>query len=290
MFLRGEKEMMDNSLLVKIQAMHDSFSKAEKKVSSYIIEQPEKVIRYSVTELADNAGVSEATIIRVCRKLGLAGYQDLKVTLAQSIISPLQAINESIQEDDDYKEIIRKVFNTIIEALNYTLNVLDYDALKAAADLIYQAKKVVVIGVGNSAAIAMDLCHKLLRLGCNVISSSDSHIQVIISCCCNEGNVMVAISHSGSSKDIVEAAKLWKNGGGKLITITNIGRSPLNKLADISLVTASRETKYKFSALPSRACQIAIIDAIYTLITLAHKEDIIKRFMQIDKCLREKKY
>lgn len=276
--------------MIKIKAMYECLSESEKKIASYILDHPDEVIRYSISELADNTGVSEATIVRACRKLGLVGYQDLKVTLAQSLIPPLQVINESISENDSYDDIIKKVFNNIIDTLHYTLNVSKLDDIKKAADLIYKAKKVFVIGLGNSASVVVDLNHKLLRLGCNVVYSSDSHMQTIIACGSTKGCVMVAISHSGSSKDVVEAARLWKSGGGKLITITNIGRSPLSKLADISLVTASKETAYKLSALSSRSAQIAIIDAIYTLIAIEHRDEIVQRFMQIDKYLREKKY
>lgn len=277
-------------IIMKMNAMYEYLAKSEKKVASYIIANPEKVIRLSVTELADNCGASEATVVRTCRKLGMTGYQDLKVCLAQSLVSPIQAINESIKEDDSYTQMIQKVFNSAIHTLKYTLSVLNYDAIKEAADVIHESKRVVIVALGNSVALAQDLFHKLMRLGCSAIISSDTHMQMIAACGPTCGDVMVAISHSGSSKDIVEVAKQWKNGGGKLVTITNIGRSPLGKISDVSLVTASRETMYKLSALSSRAAQMAIIDSIYTIIAMGHRDTISERFGQIDECLKKKKY
>jgi DNA-binding MurR/RpiR family transcriptional regulator len=220
----------------------------------------------------------------------MTGYQDLKVCLAQSLVSPIQAINESIKEDDTYTEMIRKVFNSTIHTLKYTLSIINYDAVKEAADLIQCGNRVFIVALGNSVGLAYDLFHKLLRLGCNAIISSDTHLQSIVACGSTAGGVMVAMSHSGSSKDIVEVAKQWKEGGGKLITITNIGRSPLGKISDVPLVTASRETKYKLSALSSRSAQMAIIDSIYTLIAMEQRDVVAKRFLQIDECLKKKKY
>jgi DNA-binding MurR/RpiR family transcriptional regulator len=277
-------------ILMKMNSMYEDLARSEKKVVSYIVEHPEKVIRLSVTELADNSGTSEATVVRTCRKLGMTGYQDLKVCLAQSLVSPIQAINESIKEDDTYTQMIRKVFNSTIHTLKYTLSIINYDAVKEAADLIHGADRVFIVALGNSVGLAYDLFHKLLRLGCNALISSDTHLQSIVACGSTEGSVMVAISHSGSSKDIVEVAKQWKDGGGKLITITNIGRTPLGKISDVPLATASRETMYKLSALSSRSAQMAIIDSIYTLIAMDQRDMVAKRFTQIDECLKKKKY
>jgi RpiR family carbohydrate utilization transcriptional regulator len=283
---------MENEIgiIMKMNSVYESLSKSEKKVVSYIIGHPHEVIRLSVTELADKSGASEATVVRTCRKLGMTGYQDLKVCLAQSLVSPIQAINESIKEDDSYAEMIRKVFNSTIHTLKYTMSVLNFNSVKEAAELIDDAERIVIVALGNSASLALDLYHKLLRLGFNPVVCSDTHMQMIISCGSTAGSVMIAISHSGSSKDVVEAAKLWKNGGGKLITLTNIGHTPLSKLSDVALVTASRETMYKLSALSSRAAQMVIIDSVYTLIAMEHRDKISERFVQIDECLKKKKY
>ena len=170
------------------------------------------------------------------------------------------------------------------------MRVVDHHNVKMASELIYDAQKVVIIGLGNSASLVQDMYHKLLRLGCNVVASSDSHIQMILTSEATENDVMVAISHSGSSKDIVESARQWKNSGGKLVTITNVGLTPLNKLSDVSLETASRETQYKVFALSSRVAQMAIIDSIYTLIAMKHRDEISDRFAKIDEFLKEKKY
>ena len=277
-------------IIVKMESLVNDLPKSEKKVVSYVLKHPEEVIRLSVSELAVKSGVSDATVVRVCYKLDLTGFQDLKVSLAQGLVSPIKSINEAIKEDDTYEAIIAKVFHATINTLKKTMSILDYDSVKEAADMIYHARRVVIIALGNSAALAQDMYHKLLRLGCNATVCSDTHIQMILACETTENDVLVAISHSGSSRDIVEAAKEWKDGGGKVISITNIGFSPLNKISDVSLETASRETRYKVFALSSRAAQMVIIDAIYTLIAMEYRDKMSDRFIQIDQLLKEKKF
>ena len=279
----------EGGVIMKMRSMYDALAKSEKKVVDYILEHPERVIRLSVTELAADSGVSDATVVRACRKLGMLGYQDLKVSLAQSKVTSVKAINEAITEDDDYIQMIQKVFASSIQTLNQTLSVLNFTDVKSAADLIFSAGRTVIMALGNSSSLAMDLYHKLLRLGLDVSVCTDAHIQMIIACGAEVGAVLVAVSHSGSSKDIIEAAKCWKEGGGKVVTMTNIGISPLSKLADIALVTASRETMFKLSALSSRAAAMALIDSIYTLIAMSNREEVMKRFMQIEKNVGIKK-
>lgn len=277
-------------IIMKMRSMYDSLSKSEKKIVSYIIDHPDEVIHLSVTGLAENSGVSDATVVRTCRKLGMTGYQDLKVSLAQSMVSPIKSINEDIEEGDTPAQMIKKVFGSTIHTLNYTMDVLSFRSVEEAAALIEQAGRVLIFGLGNSHSMALDLQHKLMRLGLSAVAYADTHMQIIAATSTGENDVVVVISHSGSSKDVVEAARLCGERGAKIIAITNIGRTPLSKIADVTLVTASKETEFKISALSSRAAQMVIIDSIYTLIAMNHKEEVSERFQMIDEWLKKKKY
>ena len=104
-------------ILIRMESMLDELSKSEKKVVAYALKHPKEVVRSSVSELAVKSQVSDATVIRTCYRLGLTGFQDLKVSLAQGLVSPISSINESIKEDDSYEEIITKVFNSSINTL-----------------------------------------------------------------------------------------------------------------------------------------------------------------------------
>lgn len=277
------------ALLLRIQNMINKMSNAEKKVAAFILERPNDVISLSVAGLAEASGVSDATVIRACKTLGFSSYQDFKVSLAVDIVAPIQTIHEEIAPDDGTSEIIDKVFKGNKYALDCTQSAINVDAMEKAAESIKSASRVFVFGLGNSHSVALDLQHKLMRLGIDAQAHTDSHLQSIAAVNTHAGDVIFAISHSGSSVDIVEAAKIAKQNGAMIISLTNIGSSPLSKIADISLFTVSNETKYRIVALSSRIAQLAIIDSLYTIIA-CHYPEITKKFNQIEKALDVKKY
>ena len=149
------------------------------------------------------------------------------------------------------------------------------------------ARRIFIFGIGASGAIAQDLQHKLLRLGLDACSNADAHLQAITSAYCTCEDVVVAISHSGSSKIIVDNVRMARDNGAKVISLTSVGRSPLSKMADICLFTASLETKYRILAISSRIAELTIIDSIYTYIAM--RCDSIKQ-MKVEKAMKDLKY
>jgi DNA-binding MurR/RpiR family transcriptional regulator len=278
------------ALVLKMQALYDRLNAAEKKVIRYVIDHPEEVVSLSVSDLADKSGSSEATVVRACRSVGMKGYQDLKLSLIQNIVTPLQSIHEEIGETDSASAVLDKIFQSTIHTLKYTRDVIDITAVERAAGLISQARRIAVFGLGNSHAIALDAQHKFLRLGLNVTAFADSHLQSISSAFLGTGDVVLAISHSGSSRDVIEAASVARENGAKVISISNIGTSPLTKVSDVSLCTASNETKYRIVAVASRHAAMVIIDVIYTLIAMRKGEQAVKGFKRVEVALENKKY
>ncbi|NCB98924.1 MAG: MurR/RpiR family transcriptional regulator [Bacteroidia bacterium] len=283
------KETREPALLLKMKRLYASLSKAEKLVIDQIILDPSKVIHLSVAGLAESCGTSEATVVRACRKLGLEGYQDLKVTLAQDIVTPLQSINEEIEPGDDANTIVDKIFQGTLHTLNFTHDNLKVSSIEQTADVIMNAKTTLIIGLGNSQSIALDMMHKLLRLGLNAVSICDTHIQTIRATSMTKDDCVFAISHSGSSRDIVTCAEVAKAQGATIISLTDIGTSPLNEIADIRLYTASKETKYRIVAIDSRIAQLTLIGCIYTIIA-TKKPGVVEGFRRIEQSLKSKKY
>ena len=218
------------ALLLRIKNMIGQMSKAEKKVASFILENPNDVISFSVASLAEASGVSDATVIRTCKTLGFSSYQAFKVSLAVDIVTPIQAIHEDISPGDSTADIVDKVFRGNKYALDCTQSALNIEKLEEAADIIKNASRVFIFGLGNSHSVALDLQHKLMRLGIDAQAHTDSHLQTITAVNAHEGDVVFAISHSGSSSDIVDAAKLAKKNNAKIISLTNIGVSPCRRL------------------------------------------------------------
>ena len=285
----GGKKGAAPALIIKLKALMPKVSKSEQRVLDFICQNPEKIIRFSISELAESCGVSDATVIRACRSAGASGYQELKVNLAQDIVLPIQNINEEISFDDDSRTIIEKVFQSTLNTLQYTRSTLDIGHLEKAVDCLLAADKIMIVGLGNSRSIALDLLHKFMRLGLNAVVYQDTHIDTIGASFLKPGNCLFAISHSGSTKDVVDCAKIAHEQGAKVITLSNIGKSPLLKYSDIPLHTASNETKYRIAAIDSRVAQVVLIDCIYTMIAI-RKSDSVQGFNKIEKALHVKKY
>lgn len=277
----------DPALVLKMKNLLGTLSKSEQAVASYIIEHPDEVIYLSVAALAENSGVSDPTVVRTCQKLGFSGYQDLKVTLAQDIVTPLQSVNEEVRPEDDMQKIVDKVFQSTVHTLEFTHDTLNVPDVESAAKTIMAARRIAIFGLGGSAAIAMDLQHKLFRLGLQASAYTDPHMQAMASAYVDERDVVFAISHSGSSKSVVDNTRMAKTNSAKIISMTNMGRSPLSRLADISLFTASTETKYRIVAISSRIAELTVIDSIYTY--LAMRSTAVKQ-MKVERAMEGLKY
>ena len=284
---------MDNShvspMLMKIEAMRSGLSKSELLVCDYILSHPDEVIHLSVSELAAKSGVSDATVIRASQKIGSSSYQDLKISIAKDIVTPLQGGNEEINADDPSGKVAEKVFQGILHTLDFTYRIQDPGLLEKAADILLRANRICICGLGNSHAIASDIQHKFMRLGLSANAYADNHLQVICANSMRENDVLFAVSHSGSSRDIVHAAEIALRNKAYVISLTNVGRSPLADISTVALHTASNETKYRRVALSSRIAQMAIVDVLYTMIALK-KPDVFEGFHNIEKDLAHTKY
>ena len=250
-----------NRTLLQIKMLYDNMGKSEKRIADWILEHPDDILPLSITELAEKSKSSEATIVRFAKRIGFSGYQELKISLAQE--SGKKIASRNISEDDSCMEIFDKITNDIYISLEKTKKVLSAENMQNSANAIINADRIIIFGLGNSASVALDASHKFLRAGCNAYAYSDNHMQAIAASHLGERDVVIGISHSGSSKDIVEALKIAKSRGVTTICITSKGKSPITKVSDIILFTDAEETKYNILALSSRIAQLAIIDAIY---------------------------
>ena len=274
------------SIQQQIRKHYDQLGYAERKIANYVLEHTEDIIELSVSQLSAACGCGDATVVRFARRLGYSGYQSMKIGIAGRMGS-VSTISEEITREDSCFEIYKKCSLEIISSLEETQSVLDPDSLEKAAKMIMKAKRIVIFGLGNSASIAIDAAHKLLRLGKDAQACNDNHLQAIIASHLDHDSVAIGISHSGSSKDIIEALELSKIGGAGTVSITNYAKSPIVKVSDVALFTKSRETKRSLLALSSRMAQLAIIDAIYNYIIINSEKSIISAIYNTEASLQQ---
>ncbi len=276
-------------VLLKLQTLLPTLSPAEQQVARYTVKDPEFVIRASVSELARKSKVSDATVVRACRDLGFDSYQDFKLSIAQDLATPLESIQETIKPTDSPQEIIDKVFLWESNTLHLTRTTMDTAAITAAVEAILAANIVYIFGLGSSYAIGYDLQHKLMRAGIRAIAEEDSHFQAIIATDCTPQDVVFAISNSGKSLDIVTNSQIAKDSGATVISLTNtLTNSPLSKISDISIRTAENETEPSVIGMSPRLAQMAIVDTLYTFLTMRIK-NVKERSRQLDEIFKGRK-
>lgn len=251
--------------LPMLRSVYPDLTRSEKKIADYILDHLDTIQKHTIAELAKQTGNSEVTISRFCKKLGFTGLQSLKIALAaEESARKNENMYRDIHSHDSYPEMAKKIFHNITEGLQDTLRLLDFDAVGKAVDTLLQARCVYVYGVGNSATLCQDFETRFLRFGMNVKMFSDPHMQLTTAALLQKEDVVVAISHSGATHEIINAVRLAKQSGATIITITSRSHSPLARESDIVLVGMGREVHYRSEATSSRFVHMAIIDILYT--------------------------
>lgn len=270
------------NLTMLMEQYKNKFTKSELKLYHYITENFEQIVYQSLTEIAIACHVGEATVLRFCRKLGYKGYQEFKLFLAQEL-----STHEKNGHDDTYMDKVRK---NMMRAVDDTYELVDDKRLQEAIDSIYEAKTVVVFGVSSSGIAGLDMQNRLMRIGMNIETITDSHNQVIRSNSVTSDTVIIAISLTGSTKDVIEAVKIGKNNGATVIAITNYTESPLTSDADIVLLTSAKENPLDSGSLVSKVSQLFVIDLLCTGITMKNYEKAKQTKEQIAQTISYKLY
>lgn len=260
------------ALEARIRARWPHLSVREQAVADFLLADPNGFVSLSISAIAARCGVSETVIVRLYRKLGYDGFHEFKIDIARSLTGAPVAAAGDIREGDDPGAVVQKVFAATRQALEDALPAVDPAVLARARDLLLRARRVVVMGFGGSAPVALDLAHKLLKIGIVATPLSDSHVQGMAAAVLGPGDVVVAVSHSGNSRDIVEALESARGRGAATVLLTGFPGSPAARAAELVLLAPCRETQYRTDSMTSRIVQLAVVDALYVALVLADPE------------------
>ncbi len=267
-----------------------NFRYSEEKAADYILAHARQVVNLPITELAERIGVSEATIVRMCKKIGYHGFQELKINLAMETVKPIQAVHEEISEDDDMEAVMKKMAAANCNALNSTLDVLSTEELEKAVHHLAAARSIQFYGVGGSGPVAQDAAHKFLKTGKPVVAYTDTHMQSMAAALVEPEDVVVAISHSGSSRDIIDALAIARSRDATTIGITYYARSPIDKVLNIKLGTSAYETLYRMESTSSRIAQLTIIDALFIGVCLCDPDKAVENIRLTREVIAPKRF
>ncbi len=268
-----ERSLVSEGVQTRLRATAQALTEAERRVARFLEQHAEEAIHLSVQALAQRIQVSEATIIRCCRSLGYQGLRDLKLALAAENMTPFHQIHEDILPDDSVGVVARKVLQSDSQAIADTLAVLDEKLLEQAVEALLRATRIEFYGIGPSMPVALDAYYRFLRIGLPAIVTTDAAMQAVSAANLPPGAVAFAISHSGRARETLNALRNAQSRGAFCILLSSHMHTPLSAYADISLITAARETAFRTEALTSRIAHLSVIDALYVAVALRRPQE-----------------
>jgi RpiR family carbohydrate utilization transcriptional regulator len=275
--------------LPRLRSVYNSLTKVEQKIADYILANPAEVIHKTITELAEASDSAEATIFRLCQKTGFRGFQHFKIALASDLYTPMESVYNEVAADDEPSVIAQKVFAGIAESLQDTLHLINSTSIERAVDALSAARRIDVYGSAGSAIVAADIEHRFLRFGIPIHAFADPHMQISSAALLEPGDIVIAVSHNGSNRDLLESVDMAKESGATVIAITSHMKSPLSGKADICLYGTAREVKYRSEAMAARLMHLAIADVLYVNLLLRHPDRTIANIQKIRKAIAVKR-
>ena len=276
--------------MLRIKSAAEMFKPAERCVAEFVLANAEQVMHMSVSEAARDIEVGESTVIRFCRALGYKGYQEFKLRLAQDLVEPVEFIHANISFADSTADLAQKVFQTNIKAVADTMKALDPEMVEIAAKALAEAGRVDIYGVGYSSFTALDAKLKFVRLGLIADSYGDAHLQAMAAASLKKGDVAIGISHSGSTKDVVDALASARKSGAATIAITNFSPSPITRASDVVLLTASPESPLGGEVLTSRIAQLCVLDVLSVALAVTLGEGCLELIRKSSESVKKKRY
>ncbi|QHS21456.1 MurR/RpiR family transcriptional regulator [Virgibacillus sp. MSP4-1] len=268
------------TLLNRIKGNLPSLSEAEKKMGLYVLENPSLVPNMTTKELAQKSGTSESSVVRFCKSIGIGSFKTFKLELVKELAMSEDHLTDFhfLQDKSEPYDIFQKVTHVNTSAIEAISTSLDRREFENAVDTLHHANRLVFYGVGGSATAAVDGFYKFTKLGYPCTAHHDFHFLLSSIPYLKKNDIIIAISMSGKTKDVLELSRFAQKEGATVIAITNLDKSPLYKEADIRLCTPIVEHDYRIGSIPSRMTQLTIIDALYLSVFKAMGEDVLPQY------------
>jgi RpiR family transcriptional regulator, carbohydrate utilization regulator len=255
-------------LLDRLATTRAKLSPSEARVADIILDHPDVVPRMTLAILAERAGVSEPTVLRFCRSLGVEGYADFKLELARALAAGgAPYLHREISFDDSVATVCAKVFQSSINALAVVQQAIAPDLIARAIDLLAQTPRIDCIGVGLSTIVAIDAQQKLMRLEVHCNVHHDSHMQTLSAATLRPGDVALIFSYNGRIKDVLRCARVAREAGAATIAVTRSG-TPLAVAVDVCIPADVPEDTFVYAPMTTRLAQLAVVDILATGVAL----------------------
>ncbi|KPH64549.1 RpiR family transcriptional regulator [Pseudoalteromonas porphyrae] len=277
------------STFVKIKALRQSLSSSEAKLADFTLNSANAIRNLSSVELAKVVGVSQSSVVKFSQKLGYKGFPAFKLAV-------IDALNDEVTEpklhgkitlSDSLEQIAEKLLSSKLAVLTETKNLNEAQPIEQAVSLLKSAKRILICGLGGSALVAKDFSYKLQKLGMPAIAEPDGHAQLAYVSTFGKGDLVIAISESGVTREIAEVVKQAKKNDSYVISVTKFGSNPVADQANVRLYSVAEEESVRLSSILARTAQDFVIDILFIALTqssrqgrklLEHSNDVVGEF------------
>lgn len=278
-------------ILAMIHNKYNTLTATEKKIASYVLQNPRKVMELTAKELAISCGTVQSAVIRFCKSIEITGFADLKLALARetAIVERTEDL-PAFSQNDDTETVFRKVFFSGIHTLKDTLSMLDFDRLEKIVHLLVNAQNVYIFGIGTSSTVAMDAGYRFSQFGIPAHACTDSLFMNVIAGNLKVGDVAFGISHSGQTKSVVDALRRAGSVGAATIALTSFADSKLSQESDLSICVYPDEKNYPVEAVSARVAHICVIDALMMVLGIKQGGGFEKHIAIRNEALKDIRY
>src|SRR5690625_498940 len=278
------------SVTKQIRGQMDAFSRKERLIAKYVLEHSEDFLTASIAENADSIGVSQASITKFSKKIGLKGLRSLKVELAKEHTKSEQEVySKSLSPEDDVNITMDKALNNTVSALYGTHKTVNYRSVEEAAETLASASEVVLFGIGASRIPSEDLYLKLSRIGIKSVVPFDNHVLLTKIPVLKERSVVVLFSTSGRTKEIIDTLKQCRSNGVKTILITRAINSPARNIASIVMSTSLEENNIRIGTMTARISQLYLVDVLFMRTAIKSGDDIFEKINDTHEAVQDYK-
>lgn len=277
------------NVLQYVKQNYDSFTDSEKLIADYLLKTKDSIISMSAKDIAGATKTSAPTVVRFAKKIGFNSLNEMKLKLSMSLEKMDQTREfQYLDSDLGTKNIIHTIKNSIDSIMEQTVSLLNEEELDKAIEMLINAKNIYIFSVGVSALVGQDFYYKLSRINKRCISHTDTHLQITSSILMEPGDVALAISYSGETREVIKCAENAKKNKISVIAITKACVN--NELADISdvvLRVPSVEKYLREGAISSRISQLAIIDMLFIGMVRNNIEEVEEKLIETRKAVKE---
>jgi DNA-binding MurR/RpiR family transcriptional regulator len=279
-------------IFAKIQEQQEAFSKSELKIAQFILDQPQDVLEMTAQQLARAADSSSAAVIRLCKRLKVYGFPQLKIELSADLSGGelSRKIQPEVRENEEIRSIKERLLVNTQNSLAETVEEIDDDQIHQLSQIVARSRRLLVLGIGVSNLVAQDIAQKWGSVGTIVIAFNN--VNDLLPIVANAGieDSLWVVDNSGETPEAIYAAQIAKERKVPIITMTKKGSNTISELGDVEIHTSQPiELPGRIAATDSLLLQFMAIDIIFYDFVSRNYESSISQLNQSAKLVKDYK-